>query len=449
MRRNIRPPFEENLKKWSRSLARSARHSSLETRTARARLSVRRTPYFAKIAKGLRLGYYRGAVSGSWVASLYRGTSGYDTKAIGAADDTTAADGETVFDYWQAQNQARNWAERQRRVAAGITHAGPYKVADAVKDYLENMAAEKKPGAVQGAKYVFDAWILPELGSFEVDKLTTERLSQWRNKIATEPKRIRTKRIASKQATRETPDDEDARRARKATANRILTMLKAALNRAFFADRAESDSAWRKVKPFRRVDEAVVRYLTIAEARRLISACPEDFGKLLEAALYTGCRYAELARLKLEDYDDNSGTLSVRLSKSKNRHVVLTEEGKSAFRRWTRALQHGDRIFLKEDGEVWGTSHQQRPLDDASRRAEIKPAVNFHILRHTHASYLAMAGVPMAVIARQLGHADTRMTEKHYAHLAPSYVAQTIRENFPVLELGGMHEVIPLNQRTA
>lgn len=125
-------------------------------------------------------------------------------------------------------------------------------------------------------------------------------------------------------------DDDDARRARKATANRILTILKAALNRAFFADRASSDTAWRKVKPFKRVDEAVVRYLSIAEIRRLVSACPEDFRKLIEAALYTGCRYAELTRLRYEDYNDDSGTLSVRLSKGKNRHVVLTEEGKSA-----------------------------------------------------------------------------------------------------------------------
>jgi hypothetical protein len=33
----------------------------------------------------------------------------------------------------------------------------------------------------------------------------------------------------------------------------------------------------------------------------------------------------------------------------------------------------------------------------------------------------------MGVIAAQLGHSDTRMTEKHYAHLAPSYVADTVR----------------------
>jgi zinc-binding alcohol dehydrogenase family protein len=35
-------------------------------------------------------------------------------------------------------------------------------------------------------------------------------------------------------------------------------------------------------------------------------------------------------------------------------------------------------------------------------------------------------GVPRGVIAAQLGHRDTRMAEKHYAHLAPSYVADTV-----------------------
>jgi integrase len=38
---------------------------------------------------------------------------------------------------------------------------------------------------------------------------------------------------------------------------------------------------------------------------------------------------------------------------------------------------------------------------------------------------LAMRGVPLNVIATQLGHSETRMTEKHYAHLAPSYVGET------------------------
>ena len=75
-------------------------------------------------------------------------------------------------------------------------------------------------------------------------------------------------------------------------------------------------------------------------------------------------------------------------------------------------------------------------MTDACTHAKIKPAASFHVLRHTHGSMLAMRGVPMAVIAEQLGHADTRMTEKHYAHLAPSYVAATIRANFPTLGIG-------------
>ena len=58
-----------------------------------------------------------------------------------------------------------------------------------------------------------------------------------------------------------------------------------------------------------------------------------------------------------------------------------------------------------------------------------------------------MAGVPMGVIAAQLGHADTRMTEKHYAHLAPSYVAQTIRANFPRLGIADEANVIPIRVR--
>jgi integrase len=82
-----------------------------------------------------------------------------------------------------------------------------------------------------------------------------------------------------------------------------------------------------------------------------------------------------------------------------------------------------------------GPEARQRPLIEACKRAKIAPAVSFHVLRHTHGSLLAMQGVPLAVIAKQLGHADTRMTERHYAHLAPSYVAETIRASFPVLGL--------------
>lgn len=42
-----------------------------------------------------------------------------------------------------------------------------------------------------------------------------------------------------------------------------------------------------------------------------------------------------------------------------------------------------------------------------------------------------MNGVPLIVVAKNLGHSDTRMVEKHYGHLAPSYVDDAIRAGAP------------------
>ena len=120
--------------------------------------------------------------------------------------------------------------------------------------------------------------------------------------------------------------------------------------------------------------------------------------------------------------------MTVRLSKAgKPRHIALNDEGRRLFDGLTAGRNPSDLIFARDDGKAWGPSHQQRPIEEASRRAGIEPPATFHALRHTYASALAMKGVSMRVIADQLGHADTRITERHYAHLAPSYVADTVR----------------------
>jgi integrase len=424
-------------------MPRSARKASLETRTARLANRIRRAPYFVKIAKGLHLGYYRGSASGSWVARRYLGECGYETDALGTADDTLVADGIKVFDFWQAQEAAKRWAERQRLVDAGVVRSGPYTVTDAIADYLEEIRTEKRPESVRSVEITFNAFVLPELGKLSCEDLTRDRLLKWRNAQASRPKRVRSKRGATEPATRTTPDDEDARRKRKVTANRILAVLKAALNRAYHAGRVPSDHAWRRVKPFPKVEEAVVRYLSADEARRLVNACSGEFRRLVQAAILTGCRYSELSRLTCGDYNPDSRTLAIRLAKGRIRHVVLTDDADRCFAAWTAGKGAQDRVLLGANGGAWLKSHQVRPLEIASAIAKISPPVSFHIFRHTHGSHLAMQGVPFGVIARQLGHSDTRMTEKHYAHLAPNYVADTIRAKFPNL---GISEatVVPL-----
>jgi integrase len=165
----------------------------------------------------------------------------------------------------------------------------------------------------------------------------------------------------------------------------------------------------------------------------------------VRGALLTGARYGELTRLEASDFNREAGVVTVRISKAgKPRRVVLNDEGRRLFESLTVGRAPRDLIFRRADGDGWKASHQQRPLARAAARAKIEPAASFHVLRHTYASGLAMRGAPMGVIAAQLGHADTRMTEKHYAHLAPNYVAETVRAALPVLDAVEAENVVSI-----
>jgi integrase len=200
---------------------------------------------------------------------------------------------------------------------------------------------------------------------------------------------------------------------------------------AYREGRVPSDGAWRRVRPFQNADAARLRYLTADEAKRLIGASVGGFRLLVTAALITGCRYGELARLRVNDFNPDAGTVAVRQSKSgKPRHVVLTDEGIASFRQWCAGRAGGDLLFTR-NGEPWRKSNQDMPMRAACVRARIDPPASFHTARHTYASLAIMAGAPLLVVARNLGHRDARMVELHYGHLSPSYHADTIRKTAP------------------
>jgi len=142
-------------------------------------------------------------------------------------------------------------------------------------------------------------------------------------------------------------------RRRRATANRVLTYLKAALNHAWRAGLVPSDDAWRRVKPFKSVDAPVVRYLSHAEIARLLNACHGAFRDLVHAALLTGCRYGELCRLKVADYNRDVETLTIREAKSgRVRHVILTGEAPELMERLISGRSLADMLF-KRDDRTW------------------------------------------------------------------------------------------------
>jgi integrase len=366
-------------------------------------------------------------VAGTWVARHYVGGQSYVVEKIGTADDFSDADGTTILSFAQAQDRARAHMVRRARSANGIT--GPLTVRAAVEVYLESLEAHGK--SPLDARHRANAHIYPALGDIEVSSLTTAVLRKWLARLAKALPRARTK-PGQPQQHRAFDGSEEAVRRRKSSANRTWTILRAALNHAFREDLVESDSTWRKVKSFKSVDAARVRYLTVEQARRLVNATDPEFRLLVQAALQTGCRYSELARLQVADFNPDSGTLTIRQSKSgKPRHVVLTDEGVVFFHQLNAGRSGSEVMLRKTNGEVWRASHQLRPIAQACQRAKIDPPVSFHALRHTWASHAVMNGTPLLVVAKNLGHADTRMVEKHYGHLAPGYIADAIRAGAP------------------
>jgi integrase len=429
-------------------MARTVRDANLETRTARLRLPIRSEPYWRGLEKGFALGYRRRGKGGTWLARRRPDSGGYTEHKIGTSDDLQDADGVAILDYSQAQKAARAWWRVElRRDEGHDTRSDPYTVADAIADYLKEL--EGRGGkSLYHTRRAAETHVLPPLGTVFVGKLTAKKIEDWHRGLASKPALARSK-PGRKPNHRKADKSADGLRKRRATANRILTVLKAALNHAWKSGHVASDDAWRRVKPFRAVETARIRYLSEAECVRLVNACEPAFRNLVRGAMLTGCRYSELTTMRVDDFNGDAGVVTVRESKGgKPRHVVLTAEGQRLFATLAAGKLGNDSIFVRRDGCVWGKSHQLRPMLDACNRAKIKPAVSFHVLRHTHGSTLAMRGVPMGVIAEQLGHADTRMTEKHYAHLAPSYVADTIRAHFPTLGIAEDSKVTPIRGKS-
>ena len=409
-------------------MARRVHDKTLDSRDARRRLKIRGKPYYRAIERRLHLGYRRlgDGQAGTWVARHYVGDQQYAVERIGTADDMMDADGVAILDFWQAQEAAREAMVERAHHAHG--KHGPITVAAAMDEYLAFLENNRKSAA--DARYRDRAFIRPTLGDIEVAKLTADHLRKWMADMAKTPARLRTREGLKQQYA--SLDNADAKRARKVTVNRTLITLKAALNMAWREGKVASNAEWSRVTPFENVNTARIRYLSVAEAQRLINGCDPDFRLLVQAALETGARLGELVALQVHDFIPDTDTLAIRTSKSgKARHVVLTEEGAAFFKQVCAGRPGHATMLLRADGDPWGRAQQSPLMAVACKRAKITPSINFHGLRHTWASLAAMAGVPLMVVAKNLGHRDTRMVEMHYGHLAPSYVADAIRAGAP------------------
>lgn len=339
-------------------------------------------------------------------------------KVLGNADDVAASDGAAILSWSEALSKALTWFELV--AAGGGARPDRYTVSDALDDYLASFTGK----SLQKTRHTIEKHIRPVLGHRLVCELTTGELRKFQADLAGRRSVYRPNRNG---VAKPRPEDADSLRRGKANANRIFTPLKAALNRAFNDGRVRDDSAWRRVKPFAKVSVARVRYFSTTEVEALLVAAEPWFRAVMQAALFTGARWSEIHQMKVRDVDLRSGTILLPETKGgRPRYIHLSDEGARFFALQCAGKALASPVFLNQHGRAFGTSHQIRPMRETCAKANVQPA-GFHILRHTYGSTLAMAGVPLAVIAEALGHADERITRKHYAHLSPSYIRESVR----------------------
>ena len=424
-------------------MARTKQGTKLITWNKRKGLEVGKN-YQEFVSPKLYLGYRRplNGGAGSWFARWQKAPNEFKKENIGFADDFQDANGKTILTYAQAQTQAVKWHKLKDREALDDEPipSGKFTVADALDAYFKDGSRRGMKG-LDRARMSANARIVPALGNIEVAKLTRTKIEKWLDDLAKSPRLIRTRK-GQGQAFAPPPATDDEKRARKDTANRILAILKAALNYVIDRRKAQShDKPWRDVKPHRETTKARVRFLEPDEVVKLVNTCPSDFRDIVRGALLTGCRYSELARLQCRDYNPKGKIPTIHVAESKSgkpRHINLTPEAVDLFDELTGKRKNTDdlifiRRIVKEQSRdakgkfdntsqeyktgAWGNDHQHRPMKMACEAAGLE-YISFHELRHTYASTLINNGCPLIIVASQLGHSDTRMVEKHYGHLA-------------------------------
>ena len=161
----------------------------------------------------------------------YVGNQDYVVETIATADDYEDADGARILTFWQAQDRARAAGQR-------LSYSGPYRVKDAVEAYRKHLG-DKPSGNDTNIR--LELHILPALGEAKVHELTAETIRDWHRNLAKSQPLKRTVDLSDPEMTRK----------RQVSANRVLGILKAALNLAFRDGKVASDSEWRRVRALR------------------------------------------------------------------------------------------------------------------------------------------------------------------------------------------------------
>jgi integrase len=313
------------------------------------------------------------------------------------------------------RTDAKNWAADREAEVRGGTYRDPRAGALTFEQYAERwLRTYRRPGEarIDHVRRVLRLHLNPAFGAIPLRDLTPRTIQEWVYAMT---------------------DQGRAPGSVRGYAQTLSMVLRAAVD-----DDVLPRTPYRKIDLPRLAGEER-RFLTPEEADRLIAETPDRYKALITLALASGARWGELAGLQRDRYNPLRGTITI--TRSLHEHHTLPgifalDEPKTPKSRRTLALpRHAvamlnnhidtygtgrwDLIFTGPRGAPLARSHfRNRVFQPACARAGID-GLRFHDLRHSSASWLLTAGVPITAVSRRLGHANVSMTLDTYSHVMP------------------------------
>jgi len=358
----------------------------IDTKTGRQSLKPRREPYWMRLSKGFYVGFRRTDTgSETWLTRVWLG-SGYRFCAL-----------ELAGDFESARKDAEVWRDR----VLGGGNSRCQTVSDACRSYLLSVASSRPKTAKDAegrfCRLVFNA----QIGSIRLDQLKVSHVRGW---------------LEAQLSSNQTEDN--LRKAR-ASANRNLSALKAALNMAYADQQIDKNNAWSIVKPFKgtNVGRGGEAFVERSVRQRYLDEAPYDLSCLMRACLLTGARPGEVAALEARDFNRTLKTLTFRKSKQmRQREVPLSSDAAIFFDQMSRAAIGTGKLLRCADGSSWTKDKWKVSLRKLVEGWGL-PVIRLYDLRHTAISEMLMAGVDSFAVAHYTG-TSVRMIENTYGHLS-------------------------------
>ncbi|MBT2217860.1 site-specific integrase [Virgibacillus dakarensis] len=163
-------------------------------------------------------------------------------------------------------------------------------------------------------------------------------------------------------------------------------------------------------------------------------------------AAYTGLRRGELLALKWDCVDLDNKVINVRrrlirenigtdrylqdgTKTSSGRFVPISDKIKEDMVTYKQIQLHekenneyvdNNLVIATQNGRFVSVDNLSRIFRNTLKQSPIEKKLSFHALRHTHATLMLLAGVPMKVVSERLGHTSIKVTMDTYSHLLPS-----------------------------